>query len=175
MNRLLAALALVFALAASAAADNWPMWRGPRLDGISLEKNLPLKWSETDNIAWKTPIPGVGFSSPVIFGDHVFLTTCLVKEQARVLVCLDRISGKVLWSRELFRCPLEPVHSRNSRASSTPATDGKHVYTSFCRLRPKTETDEPPAKPREKSPIAPDLVPEMVVTCYDFAGNKLWE
>ena len=117
MNRLLAALALVLPFTGVGAAENWPDWRGSRLDGISVEKNLPLKWSETDNVAWKTAIPGVGYSSPIIFGDRIFLTTCLIKEQARVLLCVDRQSGRVLWSREVFRCPLEPVHKLNSRAS----------------------------------------------------------
>jgi outer membrane protein assembly factor BamB len=175
MNRLLAALVVVLLITVPAAAENWPCWRGPRLDGSSLEKALPLKWSETDNIAWKTPIPGVGHSSPIVFGDRIFVTTCLIKEQARVLLCLDRRDGEVLWDRELFRCPLEPVHQRNSRASSTPAADAKHVYTSFCRLRPHADSDGPPAKPREKSPISADFVPEMVVTCYDVGGTKVWE
>jgi outer membrane protein assembly factor BamB len=175
MNRLLAALALTLPLAAITAAEDWPTWRGPRLDGSSHEIGLPLKWSETENITWKTPIPGVGHSSPVVVGDRVFVTTCLIPEQARVLYCLDRASGKVRWQREVFRCPLEPVHSRNSRASSTPAADAQHVYTSFCRLRPHTASDGPPQQPREKSPIRPDLIPEMVVTCYDHDGHKVWE
>lgn len=175
MNRLLAALALILSLANMTAAEDWPTWRGPRLDGTSHETNLPLKWSETDNIAWKTPIRGVGHSSPVIVGERVFVTTCLIAEQARVLYCVERKSGKILWEREVFRCPLEPVHSRNSRASSTPAADARHVYTSFCRLRPRTDADGPPELPREKSPIADELIPEMVVTCYDHDGNKVWE
>jgi outer membrane protein assembly factor BamB len=175
MNRLLAALALLVSIAAPVAAEDWPMWRGPRLDGSSAEKGLPMRWSDHDNVAWKTAIPGVGYSSPVICGDRVFVTTCLIKEQARVLYCLDRANGAIRWEREIFRCPLEPVHSRNSRASSTPATDGKHVFTSFCRLRPKSADDGPPAQPSEKSPISADLIPEMVVSCYDFDGNKVWE
>src|SRR5437879_2894330 len=82
----------------SLQAEEWPGWRGPRLDGSSLEKNLPLKWTATENIAWKAPIPGIGHSSPVVFGDQVFLTSCLEKTQERVLIALDRRSGKELWS-----------------------------------------------------------------------------
>lgn len=175
MNRLIAALVATLTFTAVAAAENWPAWRGPRLDGSSLEKGLPLKWSENENVAWKTPIPGIGHSSPIVMGDRIFVTSCLVKEETRVLLCLDRRDGHVHWQREVLRSPLEPVHSRNSRASSTPAADSKQVYVSFLRLRPKTESDGPPTKPIEKSPISPDLVPEMVVTCYDFAGNKVWE
>src|SRR5260370_11750740 len=175
MDRVLPAVGANLTFPALAAAENWPAWRGPRLDGSSLEKGLPLKWSETENVAWKTPIPGIGHSSPIVIGDRVFVTSCLIKEKTRVLLCLDRRDGHVLWQREVLRSPLEPVHQRNSQASSTPAADSKHVYVSFLRLRPKTESDGPPTKPIEKSPISPDLVPEMVVTCYDLEGNKVWE
>src|ERR1700722_12272179 len=156
MNRLIAAPVASLSFTSVAAAENWPTWRGPRLDGSSLEKGLPLKWSETENIAWKTPIPGVGYSSPIVYGDRVFVTSCLIKEQARVLLCLDRRDGHVLWQREVLRSPLEPIHGRNSRASSPRATEGKRVYTAFLRLRPKTDSDGPPTQPSEKSPISPD-------------------
>ncbi|HZZ81074.1 MAG TPA: PQQ-binding-like beta-propeller repeat protein [Gemmataceae bacterium] len=184
MKRSLAILALLVCVA-SLHADDWPCWRGPRLDGSSLEKNLPLKWSVTkdkktgavtmENIAWAAEIPGIGHSSPIILGDHVFVTSCLLKEEQRVLICLDRKTGNVIWQREVAHSPLEFRHKLNSYASSTPATDGKYVYTSFLRLRKKTDNDAPPAKPREKSPISPDLVPEVVVSAYDFVGNKVWE
>src|SRR5260370_8588085 len=123
MNRRLAALVATLTFTAVAAAENWPAWRGPRLDGSSLEKGLPLKWSEAENVAWKTPIPGIGHSSPIIFGDRVFVTSCLIKEQARVLLCLDRRDGHVLWQREVLRSPLEPAHPRNSPPPSTAAAD----------------------------------------------------
>ena len=184
MKRLFSLVLLIVA-ASPIYAEDWPMWRGPRMDGSSLEKNLPISWSITkdkktgavtmDNIAWRTPIEGVGYSSPIVHGDRVFVTTCLVKEQKRVLICLDRASGKILWQREVCESPLEPIHKRNSRASSTPATDGKYVFTSFLRLRKKSDNDAAPSKPREKSPISPDLVPEIVITAYDFEGNKVWE
>jgi outer membrane protein assembly factor BamB len=174
MLRLLAA-SLIFFIATPAFAENWPCWRGPRLDGSSAEKNLPLTWSEKENVAWKTPIPGVGHSSPIVHGDRVFLTTCLLKEGSRLLFCIDRHDGQIVWRREVLRCPLEPSHGRNSRASATPATDGRYVYTSFLRLRPKTDEDGPPTKPREKSPIDASMVPEMVITCWDYDGNRVWE
>lgn len=174
MKQLFSVVAFAF-FAGVAHAEDWPAWRGPRLDGSSLEKNLPLKWTATENIAWRADIPGVGHSSPIVHGDRVFVTTCLLKEQKRVLLCLDRRSGKVLWQRDVLESPLEYLHRLNSRASSTPATDGTYVYTSFLRLREKTSDDAPPSKPRVKSPISPMLVPEMVVVAYDFAGNKKWE
>jgi outer membrane protein assembly factor BamB len=183
MKRVLALM--VFAVCAGAVrAEDWPGWRGPRLDGSSLEKNLPLKWSVTkskdgsdtmENIAWRTPIDGVGHSSPAIHGDHIFLTTCRLTEQQRVLECLDRKSGKILWQRVVAVSPLEPRHKLNSYSSSTPATDGKYVYVTFLRLRPKSNDDAPPSKPREKPRVKEDVVPEVVVAAYDFAGNKVWE
>src|SRR5215210_5007326 len=106
MKRRLSLLLIVFCTS-SARAEDWPSWRGPRLDGTSLEKNLPIKWSvvkdkktgvETmDNIAWRAPIAGNGHSSPIVHGDTIFLTTCLPKEQKRMLICLDRRDGKVRW------------------------------------------------------------------------------
>jgi hypothetical protein len=184
MRRLLAVLVLALC-AAAVRAEDWPTWRGPRLDGSSLEKNLPTRWrvakdkktgEETmENIAWRTPIAGIGHSSPIVSGDYVFLTTCYLKEQKRVLLCLDRKAGTLLWEREVALSPLEFRHKLNSYASATPATDGKLVFVAFLRLRKKTDNDGPPAKPREKSPISPDLVPEMVVAAYDFSGAKVWE
>src|SRR4051794_22730109 len=107
------------------AGDNWPGWRGPRGDGISDETNVPARWSTTENVVWKTPIPGIGHSSPVIWGDRVFLTTCIEgpdKTGDRALLCLDRRSGQILWQKVAVTCPLEHIHKQNSFASSTPAT-----------------------------------------------------
>lgn len=174
MKRLLA-LALSLFVANVAFAEDWPCWRGPRLDGRSAEKGLPTKWSAKDNVAWKTPLPGVGHSSPVVHGDRVFVTSCLLKEQERVLLCLDRRDGKILWQRTVVESPLEPKHRLNSYASSTPATDGEHVWVTFLRLRPKTDKDGPIRKPREKSPVPANLHAEMVVACYTVAGDKVWE
>jgi outer membrane protein assembly factor BamB len=169
------ALALVLCCAGSLCAEDWPAWRGPRLDGSSLEKDLPIKWTDKENIAWRAEIPGVGHSSPIIHGDRVFVTTCLLKEQKRVLLCLDRKDGKLLWEREVAVAPLEPLHKLNSRSSATPATDGKHVYVTFLRLRPKNDDDGPLPNLRQKTAIAPDLIPDLLVAAYDFAGNKVWE
>src|SRR5688500_4983513 len=82
-----------------ARAENWPGWRGPRGDGSSEEKGLPTAWSETENIAWKEAIPGVGHTSPIIWQDRIFVTTCIESEQRRVLLCLDRRTGKTLWEK----------------------------------------------------------------------------
>jgi outer membrane protein assembly factor BamB len=145
-------LVVVLVIVPSAAwAEEWPAWRGPRGDGSSQEKSVPVRWSKTENIQWKTAIPGKGHSSPIIWGDRIFLTTCLEKDLQRVLLCLNRADGKILWQRVVLKSRLERKHSLNSYASSTPATDGKHVWVSFLEA------------------------PDIEVACYDFAGNKVWQ
>jgi len=132
-------------------AENWPQWRGPRGDGTSQEKGIPVRWNEKENVLWKIPIPGKGHSSPVVWGDRIFVTTCIEKEQKRVLLCLDRSDGKIVWQRTVLIAPLEPKHALNSYASSTPATDGHFVWVTFLNM-PKFEVD-----------------------CYDFDGNLIWQ
>ena len=148
--RLSALLALLI-LSLNLSAENWPGWRGPRGDGTSLEKNIPTEWSATKNILWKTPIPGKGHASPIVWGDRIFLVTCEEEKQERLLHCVDRTNGKVLWKRTVVKSPLERVHRLNSRASSTPATDGTRVYVSFLDQK------------------------EMVVAAYDFTGKPAWQ
>jgi outer membrane protein assembly factor BamB len=145
---------LLVALPSFAHAGDWPGWRGPRGDGVSEEKAVPIEWSSTDNIAWKTPIPGKGHSSPIVWGDRIFVTTCIEEDGRRLLLCLDRCDGRVLWTKEVLRTKLEPLHHLNSRASSTPATDGRRVFLSF---------------------LDPEGDGRAVVGCYDFAGNRLWQ
>ena len=103
-----------------------------------MEKNVPVKWSATENIAWKTAIPGEGHSSPVIYGDQVFLLSCLPEKQERVLISLDRNTGKPLWQRTVIKTPLETIHRLNSRASCTPVTDGKLIYVAVMKVDDKT-------------------------------------
>jgi outer membrane protein assembly factor BamB len=149
--RLTTALLGVCLLALPAAAEEWPGWRGPRGDGTSEEKGVPVHWGKSENVAWKTPIPGRGHSSPVVWGDRVFVTTCVEEEQKRLLLCLGRRDGKVLWQRAVLTAPLEGLHPLNSYASSTPATDGRHVWVTFL-----SGTD-------------------MLAACYDFDGHEVWK
>jgi outer membrane protein assembly factor BamB len=109
-------------------AENWPGFRGPGRQGISNEKDLPTQWSETSNIIWKTAIAGEGWSSPIVFGDSVFVTTATDEGASFRLLCLDRKTGTVLWDRQILR--QKPGHKQalNSYATSTPVTDGKNVY-----------------------------------------------
>jgi outer membrane protein assembly factor BamB len=109
-------------------AEDWPGFRGPTRQGISNEKNLPTQWGETSNFTWKTVITGEGWSSPIVFGDRVFVTTATEEGASYHLLCLDRKTGVILWDRQVLR--QKPGHRQplNSYASSTPVTDGKNVY-----------------------------------------------
>ena len=157
-------------LATSALAEDWPCWRGPRSDGSSLEKNVPIRWDgeRMENIAWKTAIPGRGHASPIVSGDRLFLVTCREDRGGRVLLCLDREDGRILWQRVVLTAPLEKMHRLNSHASSTPATDGKLVYVSF--LEPDLDAKELPA-PAGRGATTPG---DMVVAAYDFNGKQRW-
>lgn len=112
----------------SALAENWPCFRGPTRQGISHEKDIPIEWSQTSNIVWKTPIPGESWSSPIVFDDRVFVTTATDSGASFRLLCLDRLTGTVLWDKQVLR--QNPGHKQrfNSYASSTPVTDGRYIY-----------------------------------------------
>lgn len=100
------------------------------MDGSSLDKEVPVHWDST-KIDWKVPVPGEGYSSPIIWGDRIFLTTAYPERLERALLCFDRMSGKLLWERTVLKSPLEPMHPDNGYASSTPVTDGERIYVSF--------------------------------------------
>lgn len=128
---------LLFVLAANvptifAADANWPGWRGPQYNGHSDDPKLPVKWSD-ENIVWKTPLPGIGQSSPVIWGDRIFLTSSLKEGRERLVFCVDRKSGKIEWQQSAWKGEPEPSHDMNGWASATCATDGKVVVAFFGR------------------------------------------
>jgi len=162
----------------AAAGSNWAQWRGPESLGISPEKNLPTEWSENKNIRWKTPIGGRGLSSPIVWGNRIFLTTAIegpvvpgakaVKHMIEdskefkhpdsvggdrshtfKVLCVDRDTGKVLWEKTAFEgTPYDDHHKKGSYASSTPATDGRYVYAFFG---------------------------SEGLYCYDFDGKLVWK
>ncbi len=150
MKRVVAVCAVVLVLSCELSAENWPGWRGPRGDGSSLDKNLPTQWSGSENLAWKTAIPGIGHASPIIWHDCVFVVTCLEEEEQRRLICLDRKTGQTLWTRIVLTAPLERKNKLNSFASSTPVTDGERVYVSFLDKK------------------------AMFIAAYDFQGKQVW-
>ncbi len=149
---------------------NWPMFRGPRATGVAAGDNLPDQWSATENVEWKVEIPGRGWSSPIVWGNRIFLTTVVntgqtaeskkglyLKGEQRdpvdaqhlwKVLCLDLVSGKLLWEQTAHEGkPVTPLHTKNTYASETPVTDGKQVYAYFGNLG---------------------------VFCYDVEGKFVW-
>ena len=108
---LLAACALTLA---TARADNWPAWRGPTGQGFSAEKNLPTKWSATENVKWKVALPDAGNSTPVVWGDKIFLTQATEKGKKRSLLCLNRKDGSTVWEKTVAFDGKEVIHGTNT-------------------------------------------------------------
>jgi outer membrane protein assembly factor BamB len=130
ISRILGLMAL--GLAGTVSAENWPQFRGPTAQGISTETGLPLVWNATNNVVWKRSIPGLGWSSPIVWQDRVFLTTALDPGVSCHVLCLDSATGKVLWDKEVLQQNTTGRReARNSHATPTPATDGNLVYAAF--------------------------------------------
>lgn len=154
--KILSLLSVLLLSGMSVAANEWPQFRGPGGQGHAASTNLPLRWSETENVAWKTDLPGEGHSSPVIAGNQIWLTTAIAEvltkeEQAARMkslknsrslkvagaltlkaVLINRESGKIEQQVSLFEvAEPEPKHSLNSYASPTPVIAGDHVYFHF--------------------------------------------
>ncbi len=143
------------------ALKYWPQWRGPTWNGVAEQADPPITWSETENLRWKTPIEGSGHGTPIVWGDRIFVLTAIPldkdmpipdvipagtpnmkldpsesiaswKAQSFAIVCIDRTSGKQLWSRTVHEAmPHQGHHIKGSFASQSPVTDGKHLYAYF--------------------------------------------
>jgi outer membrane protein assembly factor BamB len=129
-----------------AAEGDWPQWRGPASDGHSSETNVPVTWNDK-SVVWKTALPGSGQSSPVMAGDRIFLTSSLENGRQRVVLGVDRKSGKIAWQETVWSGEPEKTHQMNGWASATCATDGKHVIAFFGKGG---------------------------IHCFDVEGKKLW-
>ena len=133
-----------------APASDWPQFRGPGARGVAEAAAIPLTWDTQTNVAWTIDVPGLGWSSPIVAGDRVYLTTCISEagqEQPElgfylgknrggdrlrwVVLCYSLQTGKLLWQQEAQTGSTQAIHLKNSHASSTPVTDGKHVYAWF--------------------------------------------
>ena len=146
-SRTLLALALLVYIT---HAEDWPQWRGPRLDGRSAETTFPTKWTKTEGVLWRTELPGEGHASVITHGNKLFTVAAVPETQERLLLCLNRADGKIRWQQPVLKAPMERLHRENSHASSTPATDGERVFCTFL--------DRDTA----------------VAAAYDFAGKQLW-
>lgn len=151
-------------------SENWPGWRGPTGDGISNETSVPVEWDGTSkNLLWKVEVPGTGYSSPIVWEDRIFVTTCLPETEERVLLCLNRDKGKILWRKTVLKSPLETLHKFNSHSSGTPATDGSLVYVAFLSIDGSTIDAKNVGRAR---PVTPG---EIIIVAYDFEGNIAWK
>jgi outer membrane protein assembly factor BamB len=170
--RSFAALSLVVVLLTGAAlSDNrWPQFRGPGALGVAEDPDLPDAWSATENVTWKTDIPGTGWSSPIVWGDNIFVTTVISAVEGEkpkkglyfggerkaatdphrwVVYCVDWKTGRIRWEREVQTgLPPGPRHLKNTYASETPVTDGERLYAYFGNVG---------------------------LFCFDMSGKKLWE
>ena len=109
---------------------NWTQWRGSGGNGLSNAANVPKQFS-SDNIIWKTELPGAGQSSPVFWGNMVYVTSAIDKGASRIVVAINRTSGEIVWQTAVWTGEPEETHAMNNRASSTCATDGRHVVAFF--------------------------------------------
>ena len=148
-TRLLTLAALLLATA-FAQAGNWPRFRGPNGAGTTDDKDVPLNFSEKENLLWKLAIPGVGHSSPVVWGDSLFLQSASKDGKERWLICVDTTEGAIRWKTSIPGSKSH-IHDRNSLASSTPATDGERVYSLFW------DGDR------------------ITLHAHDFKGNPVWK
>ncbi len=168
MKRLAAAV-LIIASFSLAYAENWPSWRGLGGLGVSSEKGIPAKWDLPKSIKWKVEVPGLGHSSPIVWGDRIFVTTAVNSDPAEggwqkgfpqsdrkpdaseiswKVLCFDKAAGNLLWERTaIARRPLNARHLKNSYASQSPVTDGAYVFAFFG---------------------------DQGLYCYDFQGNLVW-
>jgi outer membrane protein assembly factor BamB len=150
----LAFLLLAFPDSSTAPTDVWPQWRGPTADSVTATRGLPTRWSKTENVVWKAPIPGWGVSTPAIWKDAIFLTT-QVDDKIMYLVRVDRKTGKIVWQRETGqgmpkrKGPVGNLRNMDESnfASPSPVTDGTHVWVHFGNGD---------------------------YQCWDFAGDKVW-
>jgi len=137
VGNVMRAIVLASALLAAGhtlAAEDWPQFRGPTGQGVSTEVELPVQWSESSNVRWKVEVPGSGWSSPVVAGDRVWLTTAVVDRNGTSLRALafDTASGRRVVDAEVFRLPRRNLlNPKNSHASPTPVVEGDRVYVHF--------------------------------------------
>ncbi|MCE9533432.1 MAG: PQQ-binding-like beta-propeller repeat protein [Planctomycetes bacterium] len=148
MKYLVAAILLLASLESVSNGADWPGWRGPTGQGQCDEKNLLLKWSDKENVKWKIPLENQGNSTPVIWGDKIFLTQANKGGSERSLICFARADGKLLWKKDVAYTEKERNWDPSWYANASPAVDGERVVVSFGSAG---------------------------MYCYDFDGKELWK
>ncbi len=139
-------LFLVLPLISSSFAENWPRWRGPRNDGTSAETGVPTHWSGTENVRWRLALPGEAASTPIVWGDRIFLTTADGRDEL-ALLCITT-EGSILWKQTLGSGNRSIRRGEANLAAPSPSTDGEHVWT---------------------------FIGNGNLACHDVEGNRVWE
>jgi outer membrane protein assembly factor BamB len=143
----LVAVLLLVLSALLARADNWPAWRGPSGTGVAPAQDLPEHWGDKNHVRWRTPLPDRGNSTPIVWGDRVFITQATEKDDRRTVMCFDRADGRLLWQSGVYFPDGEPTNAQNPYCAASPVTDGQRVIAYFGSAG---------------------------LYCYDFAGKQLW-
>ena len=134
------------------AENDWPWWRGPSRNGVASETPVPTNFSDTENVVWKTPVPGRGHSSPTVVGDRVYLTTADEKAQIHAVLAFDRKTGNQLWKKDVSTGGFPAKnHPKNTEATATIASDGERLFANFYNHD------------------------SLQATTLDFDGNILWQ
>ena len=158
----------ILLFAAVSLAGDWSQFRGPNGSGLSDERDLPVQFSPTQNVVWKTRLPA-GHSSPVLGSDRIFLTA---EEGGKLWVfCLDRASGKILWRREVPRPRTQELHKANHPTSPSPVTDGQNVYVFFTDFG--LMSFGPDGNERWRTPLGPFNNPFGMGASPVLAGDKI--
>jgi len=153
MRRFALLIAVLLTVTTQLSAADWPWWRGPNFNGIAAEgEKPPTTWSESQNVVWKSAVPGRGHSTPIIVGNKVILTTADEKAKVQAVVAYDRQSGKQLWKTDIHKGGfLAEIHKKNTHASPTAAWDGERLFVVFANS---------------------DAVS---LTALDIDGNQVWQ
>ena len=147
----------LFCFTSALAQENWPQFRGEQSLGVGANQNLPTVWSTNRNVAWKAAVPGMGWSSPIVWGDKIFVTSVIKEGEVEppkkglyfggerptpstnrhhwMVYGFDWQTGKKVWERQVHEgSPGESIHLKNTYASETPVTDGQRIYAYFGNL-----------------------------------------
>ncbi len=143
-----AVLLILIVVCAPAHAANWPAWRGPTGQGFCEEKGIPVTWSDQENVKWKVPLENPGNSTPVVWGDKIFLTQANKGGSRRSLLCLARADGKLLWQKDVAYAEKEKNWNEEWYGNASPVLDGERAVVSFGSAG---------------------------MYCYDFDGKELWK
>jgi outer membrane protein assembly factor BamB len=127
-------------------AENWPQWRGPHADGVSSEKNIATRWNKEQSIRWRSPLPGQGGATPIVWDDKVFLTSA--EGDDLVAMCFATETGKPIWKKKVTTGNQDARAGEGNSASPSPTTDGKHLWVYFST---------------------------GVLACLDYDGNEIWK